>query len=436
MPVEAREAFDDTLRERFARTNPYGGIELERELRAVLDEGPLAELRETVEAVAETFGQADGEEKTRSPDRSETTPVQYRIAEDVRASIMELAERSDYRSAGAFVGDVMLTYAVEGGIVGRLTEKLDRVRKTAEREHDSEIDTKERRTIAIADELADTVQFDLRDFDRAVDQGPRGIDAGAYAKREYLPRVLDELGFVWSPSEAETFVDPDIVEAPDYRDPTAKPTILMDEADRQLALKFEAYRNAVSTWERPASFTLTDAIDALGGRVSRQTVRPLLREIAEESPGFQYTDSKEEPLLSVRRDEVKNAREANSDLFPKDPSDETSDSEQSIDETDRHWVDDAARRVLSFCEKADFTLEDVPPQVIGNKIVRAQNPELPSDEYCDDSAFDSVTEAEHDLVWKRLEEIDTEDPIGDIDASMDTLAANERGLTTDGGHRR
>ncbi|SEV94750.1 hypothetical protein [Natrinema salifodinae] len=270
VPPKAKEAFDNALIDKFGKKTPYGGVELERELRTVLDEGSLAELRETVEEVAEIFGKENREEKTRSLNGSGSALVQYRIAEDVRTRIMNLAENSDYRSAGRFVGDIMMTYALEDGVVGRLKDKLERVKKAAEREVDSTTGPKERRTNTIVEELAGKSQFDLSDFDQAVDEEARGIGSGKHARKEYLPRVLNELGYTWSPTGEEIFVDPSAADIPDTRDPTTKPYHLMDEEDKHLALKFEAYRNAVLLGRK--IFTVSDGKETLDGKPARNTV--------------------------------------------------------------------------------------------------------------------------------------------------------------------
>jgi len=80
---------------------------------------------------------------------------------------------------------------------------------------------KERHTKTIAHELSQSgaVGFSLTEFDNAI-KAAQGIGVSDYTRKQYLPRVLDELDFTWHPNNPELYVDSESLELTNPRDPT------------------------------------------------------------------------------------------------------------------------------------------------------------------------------------------------------------------------
>lgn len=172
---------------------------------------------------------------------------------------------------------------------------------------------KERRTKTIAHELEQSGAggFTLKEFDEAI-EAARGIGASDYTRKQYLPRVLDELDFTWHPRNPDLFISKESLELPEVRDPTKKPVILVDRDDKRLAIKLAAYR-AEGDFRNKAAFSIDDAVDLFGGRVRKNTIRPLMREIAESSPGYQW--DQDDAQLKVDRKRVRRHVGQNNDVL-------------------------------------------------------------------------------------------------------------------------
>ncbi len=310
---DVKRAFNKEIESKFGKCRPYAGIELEREFRYFLDKGELSELKQAVDDLADTFDVPEGKEKIRETSRGETVVASHRIAEDVRRELISAAD-DDYRSPGKLVEAIMHGYATHGSVIERVTQKLQEVSEHSQPDADDSTGAMERRTKTIADELvgSEGETFVIDEFDEAV-KAAKGIGPGSHARKIYLPRVLDELGFTWHPRNPDLFVDPEWTELTEVRDPTKKPLILMDEDDKRLAIKLAAYRSTKDSTMRTATFSTTDAVDLFKGRVRQSTVRPLMREIADTSPGYQYDSDKE--ALKVKRKEVKRHSDENSDIL-------------------------------------------------------------------------------------------------------------------------
>lgn len=297
---EVKSAFEETVREKYGTSRPYGGLELEREFRFRLDDGTLAEVWETVDALADAFGQAGRKEKNLSTDRDETVVVRYRVAEHIRDRIMSFASEHDYRSAGAFVESIMWWYANGEGVEERIAGRLNRIQDAADRRIDSDLSATERRTKTIADSLANDGGngFSMGDFEEAV-KAAKGINSTRYVRKEYLPRVLDELGFTWHPNAEGHFVDEEIVDA-EHRDPRAKPYILMDDEDRREALRYAVYRKDIlASGKNTTTVSLDEAPAELGASPQLKTIRSDFQAIDGED-GFTYV-SRDDDRLAINR---------------------------------------------------------------------------------------------------------------------------------------
>lgn len=459
---EAKEQFEAALQDKFGTIRPYAGVRLEDEFRARLDEGELADLQTAIDEVADVHGITDREKKFSSSERDggETAVVSYRVAEDIRARLLDYAERESWRSAGDYVEAVMRCYAAVGSVAERAVDRLDRVRAAGQRLVDDEISSTERRTRAIAEYLERDGgdSFTLDEFDEAVSEAATGVDAGRYARLNYLSRVLDHLSYTWHPRRAGLFIDRGVLQPADERDVRKKPYILMSEDDRKLAVKIEA----LATLSRgTGSLTTGEALDVLNGRPQRKTVNSILREISS-SDGFRYEENRAgDKVLKIDRSKAAAnnptaARLAGVVDDPDDPDDEAtnrraaeSDREPAAradDDSAGGWVAEAAENV-----PADLGAT-APDAVLNNKIARARWPGRveEADHETTLDALDAVCEADRERVRETLRD-DPDDEATDRHATgsdrdtaaeadddpaarLDELsAASERQARTDGG---
>ncbi|ELZ97836.1 hypothetical protein [Haloferax sulfurifontis] len=304
-------AFNDEVEAKFGKCRPYAGIELEREFRYFLDEGEFAELNNVVDDLTDSLDGSEGKEKIRETNRSKTTVASHRIAEDVRTALMSAAE-DDFRSPGKLVEAIMYGYVTNGSAIERLTQKLRDISEQSKPDVDSSMGAKERRTKTIAHELEQSGPggFTLKEFDEAI-EAAQGIGASDYTRRQYLPRVLDELDFTWHPRNPDLFISRESLDLPEVRDPTKKPVMLVDRDDKRLAIKIAAYR-AQGDFKDKAAFSVDDAVDLFEGRVRKNTVRPLMREVAESSPGYRW--DRDDSQLKVDRKKVRRHYDQNTEV--------------------------------------------------------------------------------------------------------------------------
>jgi hypothetical protein len=305
-----KDAYEDAIYHERGCVTPYAAVTLEDELRLLLDQGPVAELWTTTGDLLDTLGIERDEKKieTVSVDRSETTVVGYQIAADVRAGVMELADRDSFRSAGEIVERVMRLYATSGSSTERIQKRVDQLEDAVSSlDTDENLGVKQRRTQAIADAL-DGGSFTLRDFDEAVDEHAPRISSGEYARDEYLERVLDELEYTWTESSHSRFKPEEEVDPPDLRNPRYMPPDLMSDHDKKLAIACKAYEKSRDGQARAALFDATEAAELLG--TTPQKARTYLRGL-DVRTGFSYRD--DEDALSADADQIRN-REGNADI--------------------------------------------------------------------------------------------------------------------------
>lgn len=275
-----KEAFEDAIFDEYRAKSPYCGIVLERECRFRLDDSVLNDLWDNVDALADAYGQQDRKEKISQPDRSDTVITRYRIAEDVRHGVMQLAEATQYKTAGEFVESIMWRYANDGSREQHLADRTARILHVTEADSAVERRTK---TIAYAVTKYDE-RFGVEDVGHALDNAVQGINDGSHGRKKYLPKVLDELGYSWTSDG--NFAPADAVDTDD-RDPREKPYILMNAEDRRLALKYELYAISTTNSGDTAMIELDDAHTVLGGRPQKTTVTQDLRQLGE-TPGFTF----------------------------------------------------------------------------------------------------------------------------------------------------
>jgi hypothetical protein len=440
---DVKNAFNEEIRQTFGQLRPYAGVELEREFRYFLDGGDITDLKAAIDDLATLFDESSRKEKIRETQRDTTTVVGYRIAESTRESMINAAN-DDYRSAGELIEAIMYQYATEGSAIRRITRKIQRVLDNIDSNEDKNISARERRTRTIAGEIdqSDMFGFGLSEFNEAIETA-QGISSSDYTRKQYLPRVLNELGYTWDPEDPEWFISRDASHIPSVRDPTKKPYILMDKSDKRLAIKIAAYRNiGILTSD---TFSISDAVDALGGQVRKTTVRPLMQNIAASSPGYQY-DSEKNKLVAIKK-KIREGREQNNDVLAIEHGENFSeqdlknstessnsgtvkpDSIESVDtdksdikektpeveytSSNKEWLQKAIDLICEFCEDHEMPPDEAPQAVLENRIVRAKKPELFDEEIGLDvsSLSEHVSESEREAVLSQVYESEGLDDI-------------------------
>lgn len=430
--ADVKEVFEKAIFDEYRGKRPYCGITLERECRFRLDDSTLNDLWNSVDALADEFGQADRKNKISVPSRGETEIVQYRIAEDVRNGIMELAEETHYRSAGEFVEAIMWSYANGRSREERLADRADRIRHAAEERNDAP-DAVERRTRTIASVLENSGNgFDMAEFEAAIEEHATGISPSQYVKEKQLPRVLDRLGYTWLPAEDDVFVDSETLDT-SGRDPRQKPKLLRDDADAREALKYAAYLETVTDTQRQRpALSIEDAVDILGS--TKPTVRQKMKDLGENADGFHYID-RDTPRLAAGPKEMEPAL---LEQFRQITGAKATDDDP-VEETDSpgEWVETVAD-----------ALADVPEHVVDDlitgRIAREKYaPDLADGETLDDDRLDEleskVTDDDREHVRERLgigsdTSPDEEDLAAEAEAELDALDAANATVATDGGH--
>ena len=307
-----KRAFEDCVREKYGKATPYAGFELESELRYFLDIGPLANLKASVDSLASSQEIGEEKEKVRKAQRDQSEPVCYRVLESVREQI-KFEASNDFRSPGRLVEAIMYRYTIDGCVVQRLTEYIESVEVACESGTRDSLGAVERRTKGIVNQLNNSnynVGFSLSDFNEAV-ESVDAISPSTYVRNQYLPLVLDEMGYTWDEKNDDFFINTSLYEIPEVRDVSNKPYYLMDESDKKLIIELVGYRKAQNTGY--ATLSINEAIDELEGRPKQKTVRSLMNKIGDTSPGYSYDSNR--GLLKINRDKIVNHESANSDLL-------------------------------------------------------------------------------------------------------------------------
>lgn len=376
-----KEAFDEKIIETFGTLRPYAGIELEREFRSYLDRGEVGHLRTVVEELLSTIEDTDCENKIREARRNNSVSIGYRISDKLRHE-MKTASEEDYRSFGRLVEAIMYTYVTKGNFIQRMTGEIRRVLKNVE-PVDDVVGAKDRRTQTIVANLENREQdaFDMADLEEAI-EAASGIGASTYTKKEYLPRVLEELNFTWDPEHPGRFIDREEYNVPSIRDLTTKPYLLMDRDDQRKAIKIAAYRSSSQF------FTIEDASAVLQGRPKRSTIKALMREIATSAPGYDY--SPEDGKMKISSD---------NDVF-----DNPSQNLYAIanKHTAENWVDSAVESILQLHRNVSHSLRDFNDKIIDNKIGKAKYPGILTVDDEDRFPPEYVTRADREKFLQRL----------------------------------
>lgn len=283
-----KQQYENRIYEKFGRLEPYTGTELERELRVLIGQGELSKLVDKTQELARALGEDLAENKNSSPERSGNSEVVgYRIHSGVRAELKEEAQSAaDVNYASDLVEFVMWAYACGNESESKVGDRLDRIKNFVEAKT-SDKDVKLRRTESIIEELPPTA-FQRQDFDKAVDEGPEGLNAGDYAWEEYFPRVVEHGDYVVHPEQSKLFIPADEVDVSN-QDPRDKPPVLRDEEDLIEIILTDALDSTKSTFT--TKYTAADAADALGEGVTQGEAQKKFKEVAARSEQIEYERS-------------------------------------------------------------------------------------------------------------------------------------------------
>ena len=430
VPPAVKDSFEAAVAEKYGSAVGFARYELVRELRLRLDVGIEAEVNSAIGDLADVYGQTDREKKFLNTPDGRGSVVAYRVPTSIRKGLHRLANDAD-RGIGEYVASVMQRYAKGEGVDERNLNNLDRIKAATDYKFDDGLSAKERRTKAIADRLG--TEFSIDEFGEAIDATAEPISDTRYTREEYLPRVLDETGCTWHPSSSELFIDADDVDADERRDRRSKPYLLMDDADKRLALKMEAYSNATR-------LTVSEAVSTLQGKPQRTTAKQLLRDIGD-TDGFKYrrgadrrkTNADDLLLLTDHQqiessEDHKELRRILDDQADGETADQTDDHRDDIEtetdddqtdavedrgeagiETGDQWVSEAAD------ELPDVSIDTLPDTVIRNKVAEATNDQIERDGSgaIEDEYLEAVNDDQVTAVREYLDDgddVDAEEP--------------------------
>lgn len=298
---DVKEDFEAAVADEYGTSDSFARFVLERELRAELNRGTIATLREEVNDLADTLDESPREKEERrsavdyfSRGGGDKTLVRYRVSADLRKEIME-QQRDAFRSSNEFVEAVMKRYAETGGVLTRITETVTDLAEEDSRQHDDAM-TKSERIASHLDEA-----FTKNDFLTAAEK--EGIGTEKYALDEYLQDVLEEKDAVPAPKAREKFVPRGSMSDAELIDPTRLPYHAMTRKQKRIAIKATAFRELNA--QGMLKLEPTEGCDILDGRPNSSTVRALFREISQEGPdnGFAY----DEGALKVNGSQAKEA---------------------------------------------------------------------------------------------------------------------------------
>lgn len=296
-----KQQYENRILEKFGVLQPYAGTELERELRVITGNGELSELVDKAQQLTRSIGETSTENKNLKANRSgDSEVIGYRIHSEVRSALKSEAQRaSDVTYASELVESAMLAYARGDQTESKVAARLDRIEDFVDA-NTSDKDVVTRRTESIAEVFQDKKQFTLADFDTAVDEKARGINAGDYARKEYLPRVLEEIDYVTHPEDPEIFQPAEMV-SPSEQDPRNKLPILRDEDEMVEIIVFDVLNRGLDAEGSALEYTPADAADALGKGMTRGKARQLFDRVALMSDRIEHIETKNHLKIDCER---------------------------------------------------------------------------------------------------------------------------------------
>lgn len=416
VPKRVKDAYDQRVLEEWGRTATMASATLERELAAEFGEGPVTRHREEIDTLLETVGLPGrepplpdaGADADGAVGAGEMVTVNYHVSEDLADQLRAEAARSDFRSGGDLLAAVMWRYACGDGALDRAREAISRANEAAEEQIDPETGKMERvpriiieglrqRACTDGDEL---VYFTVDDFETVIEEtAALKFSASRHARQTHLPSVLEELGFTWFPEKTGMFVDPDKFTIPETRDPRAKPTYLVDDCDRELAVRVAGYEAA----RESSRFAKLHTADVVAGveSLSNAIAAEYMRAAADGAPGYRYDAGAR--ALKVNRSEVEAAREENDDVLEIAGGAETGPATATAPET-------------SETDGGEASEEPDPPD-------RGGDGDGDTDEAAEVAAFDERMSKLEDAEYLTDGGAVTEPPASDVDVDGDGTAS-------------
>lgn len=263
------DKFNEAVLKKYGSGRQYAGVELERELRLVLDSGTVARLWSVVDELLSTLGIPTGAKNSQREFQrdADTQVIRCEVTDELREELMAEADRRE-RTAGEMVEAAMQRYChSEGSVVDRVVTRLKRATTVGD-ELDTDKSATERRRDTIAAAVAgdDRTGFTLGEFDDAVDEHVHGLSSSSYARDEHLVPVLERIEYTWHPNNPDIFIPREEFDLPADdadRDPRGRPAVLTDAEHMTLAVAVEAAERAFNSGQG-YRLTLGEAAGVVG----------------------------------------------------------------------------------------------------------------------------------------------------------------------------
>lgn len=359
VPTAAWEAFREHVREECGGIDGYLGYEAERAMREFADEDGGNRVEDLVDRLVHAAGRnPDGllKQKTRAKAGDETTRVTARVDASVKEEFKKTVDEGDTDDTyGQALARAVDAYR-DGGRFGRLQRKLERIVDDAasilteltERDTEDRLPVRERRTIAICENLSE--QF-TDDELRAEIASVAGDSQPTI--REYRERVVDRLGVEPHPNNAELWVPEHVAEthAPDGTPRECRrPVEMLDRQERIRRIKLDLGRRAASRDTGCLTETVANIqSDVFDGEVSKSSVLDLVDAATSEN-GFACDRSGGGTKLKVNLNQTRDsAPDLLAEIFAyRDgepaPSDTTT-TDSLASDTSTEGVDDEWQRI-------------------------------------------------------------------------------------------
>jgi hypothetical protein len=293
------DRFENAVEDEWGMTVPYCGFVLEQAWREYRDRHRLEDHADDLLRAAGRPRQEKREKNFSREAAGDTDErVWFRIHEDVKDDMARKA--AEMGAAKHEVLRAVVNWYLEGGLIGRVTQKFDRVVDDAVdslegRDGDGRPGPVERRTRTLCRILTgDTEAFTRDDFGTALDSSDvKGVNDGKHARGKYLSKVLDRLNYRPHPNNPDLFLPNERVES--YADSNGVdldgPRIDLwapedlDDDELIRGLRIELAREAAAGNGRVEYTTAEIQGDVFDGRLSTQKVASIM-ESAATAAGF------------------------------------------------------------------------------------------------------------------------------------------------------
>jgi hypothetical protein len=317
VPRREWHAFIDYVREEFGEVEGYLGREAEMAMREYADEDRYHSVEETVDRLVQAAGRSPSDlgsdEKIRDLDTDDKERVQVRVDEQIKDEFREVAADAN-DPYGVVFAHALCEYR-DGGRAGRMERKLDRVADDAEAvlseiEDGSESGTsvRQRRTIAICDQLKDDGFRDEELVEAITKVVGNGTRPSQPTIEDYRERIIDRLdlepnpfveqnpskGRVWMPADRVAEI------APDGQPRVARlPVEMLSREERIRRLRLELGHLAAQSKSGNARVTASAVrTDVFDGELTTSETVAVMQAAANEA-GFTFDQRSNPAVLKV-----------------------------------------------------------------------------------------------------------------------------------------